>query len=111
MRSVENREQRIKGDVFKPVVLAPTYNNSRTLRGILERVAALGLPMIVVNDGMTDATAEVLAEWRRELSLKLLRLKHLIPSRCCIFGSSATFCSAPNESIIGLNRQSRRSRT
>lgn len=51
-------------DAFRPVVIAPTYNNAKTLRGVLERVHALGLPVIVVNDGATDATAAVLAEWR-----------------------------------------------
>jgi cellulose synthase/poly-beta-1,6-N-acetylglucosamine synthase-like glycosyltransferase len=45
---------------FNPVVLAPTYNNARTLPDVVARVMALGLPMIVVNDGSTDATAEVL---------------------------------------------------
>lgn len=45
---------------FNSVVVAPTYNNARTLGGVIDGVRALGLPMIVVNDGSTDATADVL---------------------------------------------------
>ena len=47
-------------DTFNPVVVAPTYNNARTLGEILAGVVAVDLPLIVVNDGSTDATAEVL---------------------------------------------------
>jgi uncharacterized protein (DUF2062 family) len=46
---------------FRPVVIAPTYNNVRTLGDVLDRVRAQGLHAIVVNDGSTDGTAEVLA--------------------------------------------------
>ena len=48
-----------------PAVVLPTYNNCRTLPEVLSRVAALGLPIIVVNDGCTDETAAVLDSWRR----------------------------------------------
>lgn len=47
---------------FGPVVIAPTYNNVRTLADVLDRVRAQGLHAIVVNDGSTDGTAELLAE-------------------------------------------------
>jgi len=46
-------------------VVAPTYNNALTLLDILERIDATGLPVIVVNDGSNDATAEILASWAR----------------------------------------------
>jgi len=48
---------------FAPVVIAPTYNNARTLAAILDRIDAAGLPVIVVNDGCTDGSAAVLAAW------------------------------------------------
>ena len=43
-------------------VIVPTYNNAGTLKDVLTRVLAQGLPVIVVNDGCTDGTAALLAE-------------------------------------------------
>jgi uncharacterized protein (DUF2062 family) len=48
---------------FNPVVVAPTHNNAGTLQQVLDDLTALGLPVIVVNDGSTDATAEILTAW------------------------------------------------
>lgn len=48
---------------FRPVVIAPTYNNDATLLDVLSRVKALSLPLIVVDDGSTDRTAQRLAGW------------------------------------------------
>jgi glycosyltransferase involved in cell wall biosynthesis len=45
---------------FAPVVVAPTYNNERTLAALITGVRAAALPLIVVNDGSTDATASIL---------------------------------------------------
>jgi len=50
---------------FAPCVVAPTFNNARTLADILQRVDRLGLPVLVVNDGSTDDTASVLDAWAR----------------------------------------------
>ncbi|MDR1980858.1 MAG: DUF2062 domain-containing protein [Tannerellaceae bacterium] len=44
-------------------VVIPTYNNAGTLGNVLEDVLSYGLPVIVVNDGSTDRTAEVLEEF------------------------------------------------
>lgn len=38
----------------------PTYNNARTLADVLARTLAQGFPVLVVNDGCTDATGEIL---------------------------------------------------
>ena len=46
---------------FTPVVVAPSFNNAATLAGIVRRVRALDLPLIVVNDGSTDDTVAILA--------------------------------------------------
>ena len=43
-------------------VIVPTYNNAGTLKDVLTRALAQGLPVIVVNDGCTDGTAALLAE-------------------------------------------------
>src|SRR5687768_13153445 len=46
---------------FLPAVVAPTYDNARTLEAIVTKVTQLGLHVFVVNDGSTDETAAVLA--------------------------------------------------
>lgn len=51
---------------IKPVVVAPSYNNAGTLVDVLTRVAALGLPILLVNDGCTDATDDVFNAWARQ---------------------------------------------
>lgn len=50
---------------FRPAVVAPTFNNASTLIDILDRIRAAvpGVPLLVVNDGSTDATASILADW------------------------------------------------
>ncbi len=45
------------------VVVAPTFNHAAALGGVLRALNGLGLVVIVVNDGATDETAEVLAAW------------------------------------------------
>src|SRR3954470_1296577 len=50
-------------DTFRPVIVAPTHRNGRTLPTVLAQLAALDLPAIVVNDGSDDDTAAVLAGW------------------------------------------------
>lgn len=47
----------------KLAVVAPTYDNARTLRDVLDGVAALGLPIVAVNDGSGDATSTILVDW------------------------------------------------
>lgn len=45
---------------FHPVVIAPTFDNARTLSGVITRIGELGLPIIVVDDGCRDGSAEIL---------------------------------------------------
>lgn len=51
---------------IKPVVVAPSYNNGGTLAEVLTRLAALNLPILLVNDGCTDATDDVFNSWQRQ---------------------------------------------
>ncbi len=44
-------------------VLMPTYNNAGTLAEVLQNVLKYTSRVIVVNDGSTDATAEILAQF------------------------------------------------
>lgn len=50
---------------YRPAIVAPTYNNARTLQLVLDRIDRLnlGMDVIVINDGSTDATPEILAAW------------------------------------------------
>lgn len=52
------------GLAFRPVAVAPSYNNAGTLSDVLARLCATGLPVVVVNDGSTDATADALDQWK-----------------------------------------------
>lgn len=44
-------------------VIIPTYNNERTLQRVLDSVLAFTSNVIVVNDGSTDSTAEILSRY------------------------------------------------
>lgn len=49
-----------KANVLKVCVIIPTYNNASTLAGVIEDVAGYSNHIIVVNDGSTDNTAEII---------------------------------------------------
>lgn len=42
------------------IVAVPSYNNVRELPGVLDRLRVQGYPILVVNDGSTDGTGELL---------------------------------------------------
>ena len=46
------------------VVIIPTYNNAGTLKDVLSRTLAQGLPIVVVDDGCTDGTKEILSGFK-----------------------------------------------
>ncbi len=48
---------------FRPAIVAPTFNNAHTLIDVLHRLDALHLSVFAVNDGSTDPTAQLLADW------------------------------------------------
>lgn len=48
---------------MKTCALIPTYNNATTLGDIIDRTLATGYPLVVVNDGSSDDTAEVLQRY------------------------------------------------
>jgi uncharacterized protein (DUF2062 family) len=54
-------EHRVSSPFF-PAVVAPTYDNARTLAAIVTRVTQLRLHCFVVNDGSSDDTAAVLEQ-------------------------------------------------
>ena len=52
-----------KFKTLKCCVIIPTYNNYKTLQQVIEGVLAHTEDVIVVNDGSTDATAEILKDF------------------------------------------------
>jgi glycosyltransferase involved in cell wall biosynthesis len=46
------------------LIIVPTYNNAGTLENVLQRCLKQGLPVLVVDDGSTDGTAEILEGMR-----------------------------------------------
>ena len=49
--------------IFKPVIIAPTFDNARTLARVLSGITQSGLPTIVVNDGCGDRSPSILQAW------------------------------------------------
>jgi len=54
---------------LKWCVLVPTYNNARTLREVLETVLEKSQWVIVVNDGSTDTTSDILRDFQDRLEI------------------------------------------
>ena len=54
---------------LKVCVVIPTYNNGGTLRDVVERVLAYCNDVIVVNDGCTDNSAEILASFGERITV------------------------------------------
>ena len=56
-------------------VIIPVYNEEKTIRRVIERVRAVGISkeIIVVDDGSTDGTPQVLAEMEPDADLHLFR--------------------------------------
>lgn len=55
-----NTETKAAFEKYNCCVIIPTYNNSKTLKGVIESVLAYTDDIIVVNDGSTDETKKIL---------------------------------------------------
>ncbi|MDP2044466.1 MAG: glycosyltransferase, partial [Candidatus Omnitrophota bacterium] len=40
-------------------VVIPTYNESKTIAGLIQRVRSLGFEVVVIDDGSSDNTADI----------------------------------------------------
>jgi glycosyltransferase involved in cell wall biosynthesis len=52
-----------KADVLRVCVIIPTYNNAATLAQVIEDVAQYNRHIIIVNDGSTDNTANIVKQF------------------------------------------------
>lgn len=61
-------DQKLLSEKFKSLkccVIIPTYNNCRTLKQVIQGVLVYTDDVIVVNDGSTDATPEILGQYQQ----------------------------------------------
>ncbi len=52
-------------EALKTCVLLPTYNNEQTLRQVIESILRYTDHIIIVNDGATDTTREILCDYQQ----------------------------------------------
>ena len=64
-----NTEREAAFATWNMCVLIPTYNHSATLAGIIDGMLVYTKSIIVVNDGSTDRTAQVLDPYRKLISV------------------------------------------
>jgi glycosyltransferase involved in cell wall biosynthesis len=67
---METRSLRNRFKELKALVLIPTYNNAPKLRGVLNEVLEFTSSVLVVNDGSTDETTDILAEYQEISTLQ-----------------------------------------
>ena len=56
-------------DKFKICIIVPTYNNCKTLQRVLDSVLSYTANVIVINDGSTDTTAQILENYPNIIQL------------------------------------------
>ena len=54
------------------LVIVPTYNNAGTLENVLQRCLNQGLPVLVVDDGSTDGTREILEKMPGQAGMRVI---------------------------------------
>lgn len=70
--------QKLLSDKFKTLkccVIIPTYNNYTTLQKVIDGVLVYTDNVIIVNDGSTDATSEILVQFQHIPQIHLLKNK------------------------------------
>jgi len=62
----------VEGSILPFTVFVPTFNRAHTIRRALDSVAAQTFrecEIVIIDDGSTDGTAELVEQWRREVDL------------------------------------------
>lgn len=63
MPNITHPLYRTKIERYKCCILIPTYNNSGTLAALIDEVLTYTHQIVIVNDGSTDSTAEILSQY------------------------------------------------
>ena len=50
-------------------IVIPTYNNEKTLKTVIDSVLKFSTSIIVVNDGSTDRTTEILNQYKEQINI------------------------------------------
>ena len=72
MSSVQTVSERM--NQFNVCVIIPTYNNHKTLRRVIDGVLLHTSNVIVVNDGSTDSTGEILQSYPQCIIIDIVNI-------------------------------------
>lgn len=91
------------------VILIPTYNNAGTLADVVRRALHQGLPVMVVDDGSTDGTAEVLSGLQSAVRVQIKAFScpdHLESAEREVFPSAKKIADATGNTSLSDNETS-----
>ena len=81
MNIIMNSELQHKVAELKVCLLIPTYNHAQFLCKVLEQSAAVPIPIMVINDGSTDNTKQVIEEFEKGKSDFPFHYVHQYPNQ------------------------------
>ena len=55
--------EQFKNNEIKAVIVIPTFNNCYAISSVIEKALLTGLPVLVINDGSTDGTRDILSKF------------------------------------------------
>lgn len=67
-----------KEDKESTYVILPAYNEATRIRPVIEEIAQMGYKMVIVNDGSSDNTLEVIKESQRKYPKNIYIYSHII---------------------------------
>ncbi len=67
-----------KKDIHNTYVIIPAYNEETRVRPVVEGIAKKGFKMVIVNDGSTDNTLDVLKDCQKKYPKNIFIYSHII---------------------------------
>jgi glycosyltransferase involved in cell wall biosynthesis len=68
--------KKTKTDLLKIAILIPSYNEGKRIAGVIKKCCDFDQDIIVVNDGSTDNTSEILKEFESQNNKKITVINH-----------------------------------